>query len=115
MKPVGEQTDVSSFGAGRAVDEVRDTLKYYVRQRRSEFLLRKACFEQVFGSDDRSQPVANGMHGHEEMVEAVASFHHLMVDPNKIEPCLPLTGARRSCDQTMTGDIGRFLDRKPGQ
>ena len=54
MKPVGEQTDVSSFGAWRAMDEVRDTRKCHIRQRRDEFLFRKARFEQIFRSDDRS-------------------------------------------------------------
>src|SRR5258706_3264611 len=72
MKPVCEQTDVSSFGAWRAVDEVRDTLERHIGQRRCEFLFRKACFEQILRSDDRSQPVANRMNGHEQMVEAVA-------------------------------------------
>ena len=112
MKPVGEQTDVSSFGAWRAVDEVRDTLERHIGQRRCEFLFREARFEQILGRDDRSQPVANRMNGYEQMVEAVASLHDLMIDPDEIEPCLPLTGTRRRCDQTMTHDIGGLLDRK---
>src|ERR1700689_3766440 len=111
MKPLGEPTDVLAFGARRAVDEVGGALQRDVRQRRNQFLLRKTRFEQVFWSDDRSQSVANGMHGHKEMVEAVASLHDLMVDFDKIEPSLPLTGTRRSGDQAMTHDIGRLPDR----
>ena len=52
------------------------------------------------------------MHGHKEMVEAVAPFHDLMVDLDKIEPHLPLARTRRSCDRTMTHDVSGLLDRK---
>jgi hypothetical protein len=40
MKPVSEQTQVLSFAAWRAVDEVRDTLQGHIRQRRCEFVFR---------------------------------------------------------------------------
>jgi len=49
MKPVSEQTNVPAFGAWRAVDEVRHTLKYYVRQRRNEFLLAKLASNRFSG------------------------------------------------------------------
>ena len=112
VEPVGEQADVPSFGAWRTVDEVGNTLERHIRQRRCEFLFRKAHPKQIFGSDDRPQSVANGMHGHEQMVEAVASLHHWMIDVDKIEPGFPLARARRGGYQPMAHHVGRLLDRQ---
>ncbi|HEY3791068.1 MAG TPA: hypothetical protein VGM09_04495 [Bradyrhizobium sp.] len=65
MQPVGELTDVLSFGARRAVNEIGNTLQGQIWQRRNQLLFCKACVEQIFRSDDGSQSVANRVHGHE--------------------------------------------------
>ena len=66
------------------MDQIWRALLHQVRQRRRQLLLREACVEQIVWRDDRTKTVANRMHCHEQMVEAIASFHNLVVYGNNI-------------------------------
>jgi hypothetical protein len=93
LKPIGKEAHMLSFRARCAMDEVGNTLNRCIRQRCREFLFYKACSEQIFGGDDRTQPISNRVHGDKQVVEPVTSFHQLMIYVHKIEPCLPLARA----------------------